>query len=87
MFHIGKKLSFGLFGGIGLIILVHGCGNIAKKMSAGEVLYRAKCSSCHNIIAPSRHDKELWRLYIDKYGEKMTAEEKQTVLRYLADSE
>ncbi len=81
-----KKLLLWLFGTIGLFMLVYGCGNMAVEMSEGEILYRAKCSSCHNIIAPGHHDKEKWRIYIDKYGQKMTSEEKQTVLQYLLES-
>ena len=65
------------------MIFVYGCVKIAKPMSDGQVLYRAKCSSCHNIIAPSRYDKEDWQLYLDKYGKKMTDEEKRAVLEYL----
>ncbi len=56
---------------------------MAKPMSDGQVLYLSKCSSCHNIIAPSRYDKEDWQLYLDKYGQKMTDEEKRAVLEYL----
>ncbi len=82
-----KKLLVWLFVLVGLFMLVYGCHDIAREMSDGEKLYLAKCSSCHNIIAPSRYDKEKWRLHIDKYGEKMTAEEKRRVLQYLTDSE
>jgi hypothetical protein len=80
-----KKLSLWLLGAIGLLALIYGCQNMAKEMSYGEILYRAKCSSCHNVIEPSRHDKEAWDIYINKYGQKMTAEEKQVVLQYLVD--
>jgi cytochrome c5 len=52
-------------------------------MSPGEMLYRAKCLSCHSVIAPGDHDEEEWRLYVDKYGKKMTDEEKRIVLGYL----
>ncbi len=81
-----KKLLFLLFWVVGLLILVYGCQNMAVKMSDGEMSYRAKCSSCHNIIAPSSYDKEKWHLYIDKYGQEMTAKEKRVVLQYLVNS-
>ncbi len=71
----------------GLFALIHGCHNMAVEMSDGEKMYRAKCSSCHNIIAPSFHDKEKWHRYIDKYGQKMTVAEKRAVLQYLVESE
>ena len=69
------------------MIFVYGCAMMAKPMSDGQVLYRSKCSSCHNIIAPSRYDKEDWQLYLDKYGQKMTDEEKRAVLEYLVGVE
>ena len=80
-------MSYWLFGAIGLFALVYGCHDMAVKMSSAEMLYRAKCSSCHNIIAPGSYDKEKWRLHIDKYGQKMTDEEKRVVLQYLAGSD
>jgi cytochrome c5 len=52
-------------------------------MSYGEGLYRAKCSSCHNVIAPENHDQEKWRQYIDEYGGEMTDEQESTILEYL----
>ena len=80
-----RKLSLWLLGAIGLLALIYGCRNMAVEMSCGEMSYRAKCSSCHSIIEPSRHDKETWDKYIHKYGQKMTAEEKRAVLQYLVD--
>jgi len=82
-----KKLLPWLLGAIGLFALVYGCQNMAPEMSEGQILYRAKCSSCHNIIEPSRHDKETWDIYVDKYAQKITAEEKRSLLQYLADSD
>ncbi len=80
-----RKLSLWLLGTIGLLALVYGCQNMAVQMSKGQMLYHAKCSSCHNIIEPSRHDQQTWDIYVDKYGQKMTAEEKRAVLQYLVD--
>lgn len=81
---MGKKLFPWFIVIAGLIILVYGCQSMAVYMSDGEKMYVAKCSSCHSVIAPGDHDEEEWRLYIDKYGKKMTGEEKQIVLEYLA---
>ena len=78
-----KKLLPWLLAAIGLVALSYGCRNMAVEMSGGEMLYRAKCSSCHNIIEPSRHGKETWEIYVDEYGKKMTIEEKRAVLQYL----
>lgn len=79
-----RKLLLWWLGAIGFFALIYGCRTISREMSPGEMLYRAKCSSCHNVIAASRYDREEWRLYIDKYGKKMTDEEKRIVLEYLA---
>ncbi|MHC4642275.1 MAG: c-type cytochrome [Planctomycetota bacterium] len=80
---MGKKLFFWFVGIAGPFMLVYGCQNMAVQMSGGEKLYRAKCSSCHSVIAPGNHDEEQWCLYVDKYGKKMTDEEKRIVLEYL----
>ena len=82
-----KKLLLWLVGAVGLFALVYGCQNMAAEMSEGQALYHAKCSSCHNIIEPSRHDKETWDIYVSKYGQKMTGEEKGAVLQYLVGSD
>ena len=65
------------------LMLVYGCQNMAVQMSGGEKLYRAKCSSCHSVISPGDHDEENWRMYVGKYGKKMTEEEKRIVIEFL----
>ena len=82
MSHI-KKCSLWLLGIVGLLTAIYGCSSASKNMSSGEVLYRSKCSSCHNTIAPAEHDSESWRLYVNKYGQDMTSGEKEKVLQYL----
>lgn len=82
-----KKLSLWLLVAIGLVALSYGCQNMTVKMRYSKMLYHAKCSSCHNIIEPSSHDKETWEIYVDEYGKKMTAEEKRAVLQYLVGSD
>jgi cytochrome c5 len=84
---MGKKFLLLMFGAVGLSISIHGCQSVAVQMSDGEMLYRAKCSSCHNIIEPNRYNNETWQKYVDEYGKKMTIEEKQLVLQYLAGSD
>ena len=79
-----KVLLLWLSGVMALLAGICGCVSMVKQMSAGERLYRSKCSSCHNVISPGGHDEEQWRFYIDKYGQNMTDGEKQTVLDYLA---
>jgi len=65
--------------------LIDGCRSMMVEMSEGEKLYRSKCSSCHNIIEPNRHDEETWHKYVEEYGRKMTVDEKRLVLQYLVD--
>ena len=79
-----KKLLIGLFASIGLFAAVQGCHNMAKQMDPDAVLYSRKCSSCHNLIEPSRHDAQTWRQYVEKYGQNLTVEEKQRLVYYLA---
>jgi hypothetical protein len=84
---MGKKFLLLLFGAVGLFISIHGCQSMAVQMSDGEKMYRTKCSSCHNIIEPGRHDRRTWGKYVDGYGRKMTIEEKRLVLQYLTGSD
>ncbi len=66
---------------------VYGCQSMAVKMTDAQQLYSAKCSSCHNLIAPHEYDKAAWQAYIDKYGDKMTDHSKLKLLEYLGGSE
>ena len=79
-----RKLLLWWLGAVGLLALIYGCRSTSREMSPSEMLYRAKCSSCHNVIEANRYEKEEWRIYIDEYGEKMTDEEKRIVLSFLA---
>jgi hypothetical protein len=84
---MGKKLLLLMFGAIVLFISIYGCRSMAVQMSDGKKLYRAKCSSCHNIIEPNCHNRQTWYKYVDEYGKKMTIEEKRLVLQYLVGSD
>ncbi|MHC4174876.1 MAG: FMN-binding protein [Planctomycetota bacterium] len=57
-----------------------------KEMNDSEVLYRKNCSSCHALIEPGRFDREEWSTYVNKYGKKLTFEEKPLLLDYLTGS-
>lgn len=68
------------------MLVIYGCQNMAVvEMSKEQRLYSSKCSSCHSLIAPQRHNKEEWIYYVNKYGQKLklTVEEKQIILEYL----
>ena len=81
-----KKPFFGLRALIGLSTALHGCHDMAKHMEPNAVLYSRKCSSCHNLIEPSRHDAQTWREYVEKYGQNLTVEEKRRLVYYLTSS-
>lgn len=72
-----------LLGAAAVLTLLHGCQTTASQMSTADVLYRGKCSSCHNLIAPDKFDKDDWSKYVDEYGKKMTKDEKRILLDYL----
>ena len=83
----GKWTLFGLVGALGVGLTLWGCQGAAKPMSSGEALYRVKCSSCHGVIARERHDSETWRVYVDRYGKKLTSQQKSAMLEYLTGIE
>ena len=56
-------------------------------MSPAEVLYRAKCSSCHRLLKRQGYDDKQWSRHIHKYGKRMTAQEKELLLEYLLDKD
>jgi len=64
-----------------------GCSTPANSVnppeSAAKSLYSSKCTSCHSLLPPQDYTVDTWRLYVEKYGKKMTQMEKQTVLDYL----
>jgi hypothetical protein len=68
-------------------LFICGCSTPANSRdvaeSAAKTLYSAKCRSCHRLLPPQDYTTDHWRLYVDKYGKKMTQLEKQTVLDYL----
>jgi hypothetical protein len=59
---------------------------MVKDMDEEAALYSRKCSSCHHLIEPDRWDRETWHHYIERYGRKLTVEEKHRLLYYLAGS-
>jgi hypothetical protein len=66
-------------------LFICGCSNPASSSETanGYSLYASKCGSCHRLLPPQDYTTDHWRLYVDKYGKKMTQLEKQTVLDYL----
>jgi hypothetical protein len=89
-FTIQKIRAFSVLAGILLCllqscILMYGCSNSASSSvtADGYSLYASKCGSCHRLLPPQDYTTDRWRLYVDRYGKKMTQLEKKTVLDYL----
>lgn len=68
-----------------LYIFMYGCSSTAGTDigTPGRSLYASKCASCHRLLPPQDYTAEQWRHYVDKYGEKLTPEQKQVILDYL----
>jgi hypothetical protein len=66
-------------------IFMYGCSNnaIAPEITGGRALYSSKCVSCHRLLPPEDYSADSWEHYVDKYGKKMTDDQKQIVLNYL----
>jgi hypothetical protein len=84
---LDKKLVYWLIGVVAVFAWLGGCAGMAVRMSPAERLYRAKCSSCHNVIMPGAHSEQLWRAHIEEYGRHLTDDEKQTILQYVTPAD
>jgi cytochrome c5 len=58
-----------------------------QPMSQGEKLYRGNCATCHRLLAPEEHDGPTWEAYIEKYGKRLSPEEKKLVYNFLTGQE
>jgi hypothetical protein len=81
-----KNFLIGLLAFLGSLFVAYGCSSISQNMSVGQRLYSSKCSSCHILIEPEAFDEETWNEYVNKYGQKMTDEEKELLMNYLTES-
>ncbi len=68
-------------------LMLSGCSTSPgySTMSPGQSLYSAKCSSCHRLIEPQAHSSSEWKYYVDKYGKKLSSEDKRVMLEYLTE--
>lgn len=66
-------------------LFLGGCSMLAEQTSAPSQLplYASKCGACHRLIGPDEHDEATWKHYVEKYGKKLTDDEKQEILNYL----
>jgi mono/diheme cytochrome c family protein len=68
-----------------LCLFMHGCSGSAGSRVPydGRALYASKCGSCHRLLAPQEYSMDEWLHYVDKYGKRMTEDQKQMVLSYI----
>jgi len=73
----------------GAAALSVGCHQgMALHMDEGERLHRAKCASCHRLIAPHERTPEQWHLLLEHHGPKrMTDAQRSAILEYLTGQE
>ena len=66
-----------------LIAAFIGCQE-SNQLPTAQKLYSSKCSSCHRLIPPEKHTPAEWKLYIDRYGKKLTNDQKNALLTHLS---
>jgi mono/diheme cytochrome c family protein len=52
----------------------------------GAALYRRKCTSCHRLIPPPEKDAATWRGAIERFGTRLSPEERAAVTEYLVSN-
>jgi hypothetical protein len=68
----------------GVVVLFHGCQQTTMtSANEGERLYRAKCVSCHHLVASASLTPEQWRARLEHHGPKMTDAQRSALLGYL----
>lgn len=66
------------------LFFLYGCSSQPRVSdSKGQVLYSAKCTSCHRLLPPQDYTADVWRQYVAKYGKQATEDEQQQILDYL----
>lgn len=70
-----------------IVLTLLGCLSTQKQIKSlepgGEALYRAKCSVCHRLYAPSAYTYDRLQEYVKKYGGVLTDGERRDLLNYL----
>jgi len=83
-----RRRGLGLFA-IAVSGAVLACSSTAllrRDISQGELLYRQKCRSCHNLVNPKKLSDEEWELQLETMGmkSKLSSGENQLIWEYLA---
>lgn len=70
--------------------LLFSCMDAAKEAGAAEknqdLLYRAKCASCHRVYPPQKYTYQKFQNYVARYGKSLTDEERRRLLEYLKEN-
>lgn len=74
---------------LALLLAVGGCahgeaGGAPPAPNDAARLYRRSCTSCHRLKAPREHDAETWRRAVERFGTRLTPEERRAIADYLA---
>ncbi len=51
-----------------------------------DLLYRAKCTSCHRLYPPQKHTYQKFQAYVIRYGKGLSDEERRRILEYLKEN-
>lgn len=66
------------------------CLYAGKEISAedqdADLLYRAKCASCHRVYTTKKYTYQKFQAYIIKYGRGLNDEERRRLLEYLKEN-
>lgn len=68
-----------------LYLLLSGCSTPGERppVQAGQILYSAKCASCHRLLPAENYTAEVWQEYVIKYGKQATEQQRQQILYHL----
>jgi hypothetical protein len=87
---VPRGLLTGVAGALALATL--GCGPaLPEPESAGAVVLRGRCGTCHRVSAPASMTFEMWRVQVDRMRERfaqarlpwLTPDEERALLEYL----
>jgi uncharacterized protein YeaO (DUF488 family) len=69
-------------------LFLYGCSIPVEQTqkTSHSALYASKCGACHRLINPHEHDRQTWEHYVEKYGKRLSAEQKQLLMDYLSQT-
>lgn len=67
-----------------LAACAHGGGGAPPGPPDGAALYRRSCTSCHRLLAPAEHDAATWGRAVERFGTRLSPEERAAVTAWLS---